>query len=1554
MNPARSARALALALFLVLLVGVTVVAASPAGDDPGITPADVLAAQRVATERQAWELRLQSPDMRAERAQRRTAYRGISDAEAVDRARRDFPQLMGAPLFPGAQFRAAAEVEYLGDRVARVRQPGAEQASLAISGLPLRVPGADGRRAPLDLSLESSAGGFRPRSPLVDARFGARSGDGFAVGDDAIELTLADAEDRRAEQVGERLFYASVQRDTDLVAFPTATGIEVVTMLRSVDSPERHEFDLDLPAGATARKGGGRDIEVARGDDLLGRIVAPFALDAQGQTVDFELSLVDGRVRIDVPHRERDYAYPIAVDPIADSYWPWYYNASTDFKGWEPERRGPTATSTSGIYGPGLYGKLPAGGAFQPYDYGRFRWQAPGNSYITAVNLGYVYVFTNSDGSAGPLGFAGIWDTNRGTYANMPSNPWYRADTAGNYYGRQLSDGGPGDRGNQALFGILSQTGGTRGPEALAYLGGAIVYIEDDQWPQLDALTHSTPDVTTGWHQTGTDTVQITAHDDVIGLFSYDLTVPQAAAPNLPVHHAGRIKNGEAQCDGTHRLPCRQSDRVTLPSYSLDSIPEGINTVNATIKDPLDHRTYTAWGVRVDRTEPLLDIDGTLVAANEQVVHGSPWDVAITANDIGPEGAAVAGIEQIEVRLNGTVVHDETPACTPECPASRSASWSFNPTQDGEYTVEVIARDAAGNEESETVVIVVAHATAKPPQSISLDDGGLRIRGGAPGDLAGQSIATVGDLNLDGFDDYIVGAPGVDAGRGAAYLVLGAAGGSEVTLSGAESSRHIRLLGARPGDRAGYAVAAAGDVNADGYPDLLVGAPGPTTAVEATGSVYVVFGSEVPQPVDLANLGAHGFEIRGPAVVALGALDDARLRFGAALATRQLGDFSVDGDVNGDGADDIVIGGRDPSLSRPADAGVVYVIFGKADTATIDLGPTAGDPGTHGFRVFGAAAAHEAGADVALPGDLNGDDRAEVLLVAPGANAVGRASAGTSYVVFGKSDTSTVELDNLGQQGYAITGASGDALATVAGPGDIDGDGAPDLLLGGRGAWVVYGKATAEAVDLAASFAGYRITPPTGTGYERADVAGVGDVDADRSPDTAVSFPAAGLGAGETYVLYGQPKGGSVDLANLPGHRGSRAMGASGSASGTSTTGADSGSDERPAYAVAAPRADDNGADSGTVYARQSAELTEVSAAGRSPCIGKRPYAFPFRGRAQPLPPCRRARGGTIDVALVKGGSNGLKVYNPAPRCGQYNGTNCLPSAYNGGKANVTRYDLSAGRIPVVDSFENPIAYLRRERRGCFTVLRRDGVTEKETTTPTGALGSCATSQRIYVRIEVQGKQCMRTSQLEDDYVMIALNRTRSGPSFASEGLRALVPKSAVPALTARERDRIDDAYLGCGIRPKRLRGIDRDLKVEDTFRAFGSEVDRYISPEAFRDCGEEPGCGAPYANYQGFCYFNDVALLAASTTGVSAVGSGTSGRRRLGPSGIARAVVPRESRSEFQVFDSIAYADPNVPEGQGHLATWIYGAANPNGDRTHKMFGWTPVRSPKDPPPAC
>jgi len=341
--------------------------------------------------------------------------------------------------------------------------------------------------------------------------------------------------------------------------------------------------------------------------------------------------------------------------------------------------------------------------------------------------------------------------------------------------------------------------------------------------------------------------------------------------------------------------------------------------------------------------------------------------------------------------------------------------------------------------------------------AVAQGQGGFVIQGEDAGDRAGRSVATVGDLNGDGFDEMIVGAFFADAAvngkpyAGAAYVLLGKASGFGPSIdlgAVAQGQGGFVIQGEDAGDTAGFSVASAGDLNGDGFDDLIVGARDADAAGDAkpqAGAAYVVFGRAggFSAAIDLAAVaqGQGGFVIQG---------ERASEQAGRSVASA--------GDINGDGFDDLIVGaaysyGFVPARNSP---GAAYVVFGKAGGfgASIDLAAVARGEG--GFVIRGEDAGDKAGFSVDSAGDVNGDGFDDLIVGAYGADAAGNAKnlAGAAYVVFGKAGGFAASIDLAavarGNGGFAIQGENADNWAgrSVAGAGDLDGDGFDDLIVG--------------------------------------------------------------------------------------------------------------------------------------------------------------------------------------------------------------------------------------------------------------------------------------------------------------------------------------------------------------------------------------------------------------------------------------------------------------------------------------------------------------------------
>jgi hypothetical protein len=414
-----------------------------------------------------------------------------------------------------------------------------------------------------------------------------------------------------------------------------------------------------------------------------------------------------------------------------------------------------------------------------------------------------------------------------------------------------------------------------------------------------------------------------------------------------------------------------------------------------------------------------------------------------------------------------------------------------------------------------------------------------------PNDQLGLSVADAGDVNGDGFDDVIVGQQYYDnevGNEGAAYLYLGSPGGLS-DFDGLPIERDNNITSAY----FGYAVAGAGDVNQDGFDDVLIGAPRQQGAIANAGAVYLYTGSETGlsttefhvfegdesgamygSSVDAGDfnndgyrdvvIGAHfyddpeinegavliyygsesGFATTADAVISL---DQGNRRFGQTVANA--------GDVNGDGYDDLLVSAPDYLLEGDVRSAVFLFLGSEAGLGTTDDWRMVGG---YGLALLG-------GGEVSSAGDVNGDGYDDILVGTDYANVEG-------VRLFLGSPSGPALAPDWTRPGYISNGAQ------VAAAGDVNQDGFDDLIIGDTGydgfesdsgtAFIFLGNADGLPTP-SSRVEGFRPPEYVSVGlYFATGVSGAGDINGDGADDIVAGQPFSAPGV--VFAYHGLPK----------------------------------------------------------------------------------------------------------------------------------------------------------------------------------------------------------------------------------------------------------------------------------------------------------------------------------------------------------------------------------------------------------------------------------------------
>ncbi len=370
------------------------------------------------------------------------------------------------------------------------------------------------------------------------------------------------------------------------------------------------------------------------------------------------------------------------------------------------------------------------------------------------------------------------------------------------------------------------------------------------------------------------------------------------------------------------------------------------------------------------------------------------------------------------------------------------------------------------------------------------------------GNWAGFAVDGAGDINKDGYADILIGAPGYNSYYGKVYIVYG---NGSLTKNMSLAIANASFIGEWANGQCGRAASGVGDVNHDGYADILIGAP---YYAGNEGKVYLIYGR--------TNLGKN---------VGIGTAADAT--FTAVGTMFEIGTSVAGGNINNDTYDDLLIGGMGDELQVPGH-GRVYVVLGNSS-----LVGSHNIAGAANASFLGENVGDYVGHDFAYAGDLNNDTYGDILIGAYNYTLTGNTYAhGKVYVVFGNG---SLKKDmGLGAANISFIGenARDEAGFSLAGAGDVNGDGLSDILVGahywsdGTGhiyngrAYLIYGnKSLTKNMSLGQANVTY-----SGESFSycyTGESVACGDFNGDGRGDVLIGADGFSSAKGKTYLIYG-------------------------------------------------------------------------------------------------------------------------------------------------------------------------------------------------------------------------------------------------------------------------------------------------------------------------------------------------------------------------------------------------------------------------------------------------
>ncbi|MFT5171679.1 MAG: hypothetical protein ACI9BD_001457, partial [Candidatus Marinamargulisbacteria bacterium] len=416
-------------------------------------------------------------------------------------------------------------------------------------------------------------------------------------------------------------------------------------------------------------------------------------------------------------------------------------------------------------------------------------------------------------------------------------------------------------------------------------------------------------------------------------------------------------------------------------------------------------------------------------------------------------------------------------------------------------------------------ISVSAYSPINAAQTLTITSANVHYHGENNGDFSGESMLNLGDINNSGRDDLFIGSPFFNTTRGRGYFLY------DVSLNSPSinlSSASLTINGTTTFQNLSRAVSSFGDIDNDGIPDLGLAVPkdsflqfylGKDSGTWTPGTVF-------------------------PSIVFFSGGQNLNTASGENVPNM----LSFSGDVNGDGFDDILIGG-DQKGSNSNDNGRAFLIFGRSNTTPLNNGNLDGDSAITDIFFQGESIDDHAGYSVSIAPDLNGDGFDDILISAYNS---GTDKGLKVYLIYGErnqfsSKTTTkdfqlsdadsifyskegLDTSNFGQDGFG---------ELVTGLGDINGDGFGDFAIGapnsdnGKGAIYIYYGATEKFTNKSTTANLWSAKLKGGNNFAKAGLHAItspGDINGDLLNDLLIGEYQGSsefTSSGRAYVLFG-------------------------------------------------------------------------------------------------------------------------------------------------------------------------------------------------------------------------------------------------------------------------------------------------------------------------------------------------------------------------------------------------------------------------------------------------